>query len=248
LPGADGCFAEKFHGKPARVGFNSAEFNNKPFRRMGQSLSWVAVRGKSEAELERMLGFRSTGTYSHYGEHALVGRRLGEGWYLLVAKGCNDRIIEPKVLAQLSKKGQAIACAIEEHMTFSACALWTGGRRRWSVAHRGDKSVFDLAKSGKVPKQFASLRHALVEKQKSAGGERAEVDHLFELPLQLAKELAGFKHDEDAYASGGAYEILELNYLQRVARAGAAAKSWLYVAGALLGVAALIGFIGVVAH
>ena len=89
---------------------------------MGQSLSWLAVRGESEGELERMLGFRRTGKPGNHGEHALVGRALPDGWYLLVAQGCDDRITKAKTLVHLSKRAEALACSIEEHMMFSACA------------------------------------------------------------------------------------------------------------------------------
>jgi hypothetical protein len=35
------------------------------------------------------------------------------------------------------------------------------------------------------------------EAQRAAGGDDADVDYIFEIPLKLAKELVGFKHDED---------------------------------------------------
>jgi hypothetical protein len=130
-------------------------------------------------------------------------------------------------------------------MMFSSCAFWKDGKRLWSVKHSGDEGVFNIVRSGKVPRQYASIKKALVEKQKSDGGEKADVDHVFELPLQLAKDLVGFRHDEPD-STGGSYELLELNYFERAARTAAAAKSWLYVAGVFLGTAVLIGLIGMV--
>jgi hypothetical protein len=35
------------------------------------------------------------------------------------------------------------------------------------------------------------------EAQRAAGGEDADVDYLFEVPLRVAQTLVGFKHDED---------------------------------------------------
>jgi hypothetical protein len=42
------------------------------------------------------------------------------------------------------------------------------------------------------------------EQQLADGGEDAEVDYIFEIPLKVAQALVGFKHDEDfAHLIGG---------------------------------------------
>jgi len=211
---------------------------------MGYSLSWIAVKGRSNKVLQQVLGFRITGRHGNYGEHALVGRQLRDGWHLLIANTCDDRIAKNKTLAYLSKGCQAVACSIEEHVMFSSCAFWNEGRKVWSVKHRGDQGVFDVVKSGKVPENYSALKNELIELQRSEGGENAGVDHVFDLPLQLAKQLVGFRHDEEAVS--GSYEILELNYLQRASRAVAASVAWLYLAGVLVGLVALLGLVAVV--
>src|SRR5262245_51761905 len=105
---------------------------------MGYSLSWTAVKGRSNKELKQVLGFRSTGTHGNYGEHTLVGRQLRDGWYLLIANTCDDRIAQNITLAHLSKGCQAVACSIEEHVMFSSCVFWNEGKKVWSVKHRED--------------------------------------------------------------------------------------------------------------
>jgi len=210
---------------------------------MGYSLSWIAVKGRSSKELQQVLGFRSTGRHGNYGEHTLVGRQLRDGWHLLIANTCDDRIAQNTTLAHLSKGCQAVACSIEEHVMFSSCAFWNEGKKVWSVKHRGDRGVFDVVKSGNVPANYSLLKSELIEMQRSEGDENAGVDHVFELPLQLAKQLVGFKHDEEL---SGSYEILELNYLQRASRVVAASMAWLYLAGVLVGVTVLLSLVAVV--
>jgi hypothetical protein len=214
---------------------------------MGYALSWIAVKGRSNGDLQKTLGFRSTGKHGNYGEHSLVGQQLRNGWYILIANTCDDRITKSQTLARLSKGCQAVACSIEEHVMLSSCAFWNEGRRVWSVKHRGDHGVFDVVQSGKAPENYPSLKNELIEKQKSEGGEEAGVDYVFELALHLAKQLVGFKHDEEASEiADGSYEIFELNYSQRVLRAVAASKAWLYLVGVLIGVMVLLGLVAVV--
>ena len=85
----------------------------------------------------------------------------------------------------------------------SSASLWRDGSEVWSASHNGDQLVFDLTTSGTLPDSFQELRDRIWAKQESEGGERADVDHIFEIPLLLAKELTGFKHDGDREALVG---------------------------------------------
>ncbi len=202
---------------------------------MGSSLSWIAVKGRSNEELQQILGFKATGQRGDYGKHPLVGRQLPDGWYILIANTCDDRITKSKTLTQLSKGCQVVACSVEEHVMFSSCAFWNKGKRVWSVKHRGEQSVFDIANSGKLPEGYFLLKNELIEKQKAEGGEKADADYVFELPLEMAKQLVGFKHDEEiTRVADGPYEVYELNFLQRASRVIASSIPWLYIVGVLV--------------
>ncbi len=212
---------------------------------MGYSLSWIAVKGRTTEDLQRLIGFRSTGKPGNYGEHYLVGRSLQDGWYILIANSSDDPIANNKMLSELSKGGQAIVCSVEEHVMFSSCSFWDKGKKAWSVKHRGDRNVFDLVKSGKVPKSYASLMEELVQKQKAESGENADVDHIFELPLELAKQLVGFRHDQETGDAGdGSYEILELRFLGKVTKVIAASKPWLILISGILLSGVIIAALG----
>jgi hypothetical protein len=212
---------------------------------MGYSLSWIAVKERPNEEIQRILGLRKTGKHGDYGKHSLVGHQLRDGWYILIANTSEDRITKGKILTKLSKGCQAVACSIEEHVMFSSCAFWNKGKKIWSVKHRGEEGAFDVVNSGKLPENYSLLKDQFIAKQKSEGGERAEVDHVFELPLSLAKQLVGFKHDEEiSDLPDGSYEIFEYGYLQRISRAVSASLPWLYV----VGVVALLGFAMIVAR
>lgn len=207
---------------------------------MGYSLSWIAVKGRPDREIRQLLGLKSTGKYGTYGEHRIAGKDLRNGWYILIANECDDPITKGEILAEISKGCRAVACSIEEHVMFSSCAFWENGRKAWSVQHRGDEGAFDLVTTGKLPESYSLLKKELIEKQKSEGGEQADVDHVFDLPLELAKQYVGFRHDEGAGdTENGTYEILDAGLLQKCSRILAAGKPWLIVFIVLL----IVGFI-----
>jgi hypothetical protein len=80
---------------------------------------------------------------------------------------------------------------------FSSASLWRDQHRVWQVQHRGgDQGFFDLHVAGVPPKRFTDLRAATFARQRLEGGDGADVDLVFELPLELAKSIVGFKHDE----------------------------------------------------
>ena len=210
---------------------------------MGHSLAWIAVKGLSDIEVAKALRVNKTGKRTNSPSAMLLGRQLANGWYLILANRCDDRITNRRTLAQISRGCQVIACSIEEHVMFSSCALWTGGKQRWSVKHSGDRSTFDVMQSGRLPEEYSSLKQQLLEKQKSADGAKADVDYIFELPLRLAKHFVGFKHDEEMPESS--YEILEPGALERTTRAFERVRPWLYIAAFFIGVVMTTAFVGI---
>jgi len=116
----------------------------------------------------------------------------------------------------------------------------------WSVEHRGEEGALNIVRTGKVPKSYAAIEADLIDAQKAEGGESANVDHVFDLPLVLAKQTVGFRHDEDSEPPGAAYEILEFNYRHRLGLTIRKVLPWLYFLGILVlpGVAmiAAVGF------
>jgi hypothetical protein len=62
---------------------------------------------------------------------------------------------------------------------------------------------------GDVPEVFHTIRKEMEEVQQAEGGDNADVDYLFEIPLKVAQSLVGFKHDEDsAHLIGGIFHVM----------------------------------------
>jgi hypothetical protein len=77
----------------------------------------------------------------------------------------------------------------------SAALLYKNGRRVWTVTHESERGRYDLSVDGHPPDLFRDLRDSLLKQQDSAGGENADVDFVFDVPVQLAAELCGYRHD-----------------------------------------------------
>jgi hypothetical protein len=85
----------------------------------------------------------------------------------------------------------------------------SGGVRIWWISHEGENGPKGLSTAGKLPESFSSIRNEMEKAQRTAGGDGAGVDYLFEVPLRVAQSIVGFKHDEDcAHMTEGQFVVL----------------------------------------
>jgi hypothetical protein len=173
---------------------------------MGYAISWLAVRGKSPEAVAQELGLTPTGETAQYGESLFTGRTLASGWFLLVINQCEHDFVKQEFLASLSNNCEVLACSIEEHVMFCSSELWTKGDRIWRIEHDAQKSIDHINSSGPLPTGYSAIEREFSEEQKKAGGKKADVDYFFEIPLQTAKGIVGFKHDESSPEDEG-FEI-----------------------------------------
>jgi hypothetical protein len=157
---------------------------------MGFSLSWLAVRGKTPEALLEQLGLSRTGEHEEIPESEIVGAQLPGGWYVVV----NDhdvRFVDDAVLEMVSVGGEAVTCFVEEHVMCSAATGWKNGKEVWAVIHEAERGLEHLAEDGRLPPELAAIRDRL-------GAEEADgVDYIFDVPVELAEALTGFRHDRD---------------------------------------------------
>jgi len=182
---------------------------------MGYAISWLAVRSETSQDLLTRLRLTETGEEDELFETPLSGGPLKGGWYLVVANDCEHRIVSEAVLSELSTKYDLVACSVEEHVMFSTAAHWHAGRASWTIRHDSSRGMFDLEVSGSPPPSLSKHQASCTAEQEQAGGADADVDHLFEVPLLVAKELTGFKHDEVTNCHARPLEILKDEVVKR---------------------------------
>jgi hypothetical protein len=171
---------------------------------MGYSLSWLAVKGKSPQAVRDELGYHPTGAREVIPEADLSAVEMPNGWYLIVSNQ-SEQVCPDAVLQRLSSEGgELITCFVEEHVMVSEATGWKDGRMKWSVTHNAQEHRQHLEVHGEPPSDFAAIRDRLVARDKPG-----EVDYIFSIPVEMAKSVAGYRHDQDVPGlTGDVFEVL----------------------------------------
>lgn len=174
---------------------------------MGIALSWIAVRGIDYDAVLARLSLTVTAEKANFWQAPVSGRRGAGGWTLIAACGCDHRIIAPAGLAALSAGCEVLACSIEEHVNFSYAALWSQGARVWEVFHQGDQDCINLSTDGELPAQFSDAVAANVA-SRSMDQIDEDIDSVFDIPLDLAERITGFRHDAASDRQDDLFQVL----------------------------------------
>lgn len=139
------------------------------------------------------LGFCRTGEFEEIPESLMTGAGLPSGWYVVIVNRFD--FIDGVRLDRLSIGAEVVTCAVEDHVMISAASGWSNGQRQWWIRHEAERNVRHLETVGALPPDFAAIRDRLGRKQDTAG--RAPVvDYIHAVPIELAKALTGFRHDD----------------------------------------------------
>lgn len=163
---------------------------------MGYAITWCAVREESADQLLSHLGLSSTGETEDDPESRFSTIKLTTGWRLIWSNE-NACPVLTKRLQAFSEEHEVVLCQVEEHVMASSAELWKGGSRKWRISHRGENGPKGLETEGELLECFASIREQMEDAQRAEGGDDADVDYIFEIPLKVAQSLVGFKHDEN---------------------------------------------------
>jgi hypothetical protein len=163
---------------------------------VGYALSWLAVRGKLPEQVLADLNATPTGEEIDFAQRRLGARHLRSGWYAVFAKEMGHPWMDPDTLGLLSASAELLSCTVDENKLFSSTELWRAGDRVWQVLHDGQQAHDHLEIVGEPPAPFASIAIDHRKLQTAAGGAKAAIDHLFQVPPKLAQRVTGFKHDE----------------------------------------------------
>jgi len=188
---------------------------------MGLSLSWLAVRGGTRESVLGTLGLRWTGLREEIQESEITGVELPTGWYIVANSRDYPSFMNDRTLAQLSTSAEVITCFLEEHIMCSSAEGWQSGRRVWLLLHDGQRSIEHLEMKGNFPPIFADIHNRLRAEQDAAGGRKAPIDHIFDIPLELAEAITGYRHDREIPELGDTpFEVLAMT-------AASPRRSWL---------------------
>jgi hypothetical protein len=175
-------------------------------KRMGFRVLLIAVRDKSPATIHKEFGVSPTQEFEEIAESPVVGVSLSNNSYLLYIN--DEDLIVPKdgIFSRLSESARLLACYVNETCMESLATYWEKGNRKWSVGHDSQRGIEHLETIGELPAQYFPIRDRLLAKQKDSDG----IDFVFDIPVELAKELGGFRYDYAIEsADGKPFEVLE---------------------------------------
>ena len=164
---------------------------------MGFSITWCAVREEKSEQFLQRLGLAPTGEVEEFPESLIATARLDTGWRVVWYNKYACPFLRPEGLDSISLDQDVLLCLVEEHVMASSSEMWSDGKRKWWLSHEGEDGPKVLSTDGELPECFPAIRKAMEQAQLAAGGDEADVDYIFEIPLRVAQSLVGFKHDED---------------------------------------------------
>jgi hypothetical protein len=175
---------------------------------MGFSLSWVGTRGMTPETVLAELGLRPTGDVEEMPESSFAATSLPSGWYVVVLGRYGHPLAADSMLARLSESAEVIAASLEEHVMCSWATCWRNGHELWRISHDPESGVGvqDLLVSGEPPETFDTIRESAFAEQRNESTDEADAaDFVFDVPLDVAESITGYKHD----SVEGEFEVLE---------------------------------------
>jgi hypothetical protein len=164
---------------------------------MGYAVSWLAFRGNTESFVLSSLGLEKTGGTEEIPESDWSTTRVRD-WMIIWSNA-----YEPKRFHHAGSKlnGEVIICDVEEHVMFVSVAALKNGTMNWRIVHDAQQASDHLLVEGQPPESLARIQ----SEQFARVTEDREVDFIFDIPVRIAQELVGFRHDG---TSNTAFEVL----------------------------------------
>ncbi len=192
------------------VGTYSTKQFSESAHPMGFSISWIAVSGKPKADILQSLSLADTAEPDDAHESPVSGAELPGGWYILFLNDMVHPFTAAAHLQRLSAGCKVLSCQVEEHVMASAACMYENGVQAWSVTHASENGAFDLAVEGAAPPSLEAIHAEMKAMQDEEGGDEADVDYIFDVPVSLAAAICGYRHDFAYLTSGEEPSFTEL--------------------------------------
>src|SRR5262249_44979116 len=160
---------------------------------MGYNISWIGFKGLSKDEVLRLLGATDTGGIDEANEAPFSGAEIPGGWFILFSNDFD--FVSEQALASLSSNCNVVACQVSETVMVSIAYPYSHGTQHGAILHNAQKGIRNLVVSGSLPSAFEKIRERLTLEQDAQGGERPDVDYFFDIPVETAEAVCGFRHD-----------------------------------------------------
>ena len=161
---------------------------------MGFRISWIGSDQIARDDMLARLGLTATDEIDEANEAPFSVASLPGGWTILWS---NDFAFATADLCRdLSTDGRVLACSVHETVMASHAAMYDRGLDIWATYHNSQDGLFDLKAGGALPDAYAPIKEHQWAAQESEGGDQANVDHIFDIPVKTAEALCGYRYDK----------------------------------------------------
>ena len=159
---------------------------------MGFTNTWIGFQGLGRAEALARVGL----VEDEDAEDFFIGE-LGNGWTILVGEQENLGFGGALRMAALSDGRTLVSADVADKVGICSAHAYRDGVRLWAALRDPDAidAPFGLAVEGELPAELEAVRDRLIARQREADAAGERVDHMWEMPLDFAEALTGFRHD-----------------------------------------------------
>lgn len=166
---------------------------------MGFRVSWLGIHGlRHHDSALSTLKFRRAGEFDEVPDFEYSAVTIGE-WLIVFANRFD--YANRTSCDSLSAVTEIVSCSVNETTGMSSARGFAKGKLIWSLLHDGEKG--HLTASGELPSIFCEIRARAAEKDRTD----QNVDWFFDVPVEVAEGLTGFRHD--GFRPGDGFECLE---------------------------------------
>jgi hypothetical protein len=158
---------------------------------MGFRIAWVAVRSLSDDQVFERLGLWDTGEPGPVPLSPCSAAALDGGWTLVWIPSSDFPSFFD--FSRLSHNAEVVLCRVNETIMLSAAEAWNDGHRAWLIEHNSAVNVRHLHAEGNAPAAFIKIRDETLIKQDES---QHDANYAFDIPIELARMLTGFRHDD----------------------------------------------------
>ena len=166
------------------------------------SLSWIGLKGLDRAQALGLLGLTEAPPSRR--RHAAWIGESPTGWTILLST--DSRFASEERLLPLSTTGAVVGCQLSETVMCATTTLYDGGRVAWRVDYDCENGAPTV--TGAPPAEYQAIHDRVVAEQaaEDASDDELKADLIFDIPVELAKAVTGYRHDEDGDAEFVAVE------------------------------------------
>jgi len=168
---------------------------------MGFKITWLAFHGKDKVDVLDAMHLRDTGIDDEAMESPACVASFPNDWTIVGLNRFAHPFAEDASLMLLSQGCSIIACHIHEGVMFSAAQMYKDGKQQWAVIRDFQAGEYHLEVDGHPPDNLLEIAERQTRHQREDSA-ASGIDYMFEIPLELAESLCGFRHDLGSYAWG----------------------------------------------